>query len=155
MIRYDSIRSLLIPSNGGQFLVPGAAVAEVINYCTPQQLEHAPKWLLGLLDWRKIKIPLISLQEIMHLEPVVAENLRLVVFYGLHQPAVPFYAIIATAMPHTYTVTAEILSSPMAVDKTGILAQLAIVEQMVWLPDLEYLESLLSHAIERELIWQQ
>lgn len=144
MIRTDSVRSLLIPSNGGQLLVAGAAVAEVINYQTPQQIADEPTWFLGLVDWRNLKIPLISLQEIMQLEPVVAENLRLVIFYGLHQSDIPFYAVIATAMPHTRTITAEVLSSPVAVDHAGILAQVGLIEQTVWLPDLEYLESLLA-----------
>jgi len=143
MIRNDSVRSLLIPSNGGQLLVAGAAVAEVINYQTAEKIADEPAWLLGLINWRDLKIPLISLQEIMQLEPVVAENLRLVVFYGLHQSDIPFYAIISTAMPHTRTITAEVMSSPTAVDKSGILAQVGIIEQTVWLPDLEYLESLL------------
>jgi len=45
-------------------LLPNAAVAEIIGYQDPAAVESGPNWLLGLMSWRGISLPLISLEAI-------------------------------------------------------------------------------------------
>jgi len=58
------VRCLLIPISGGQLLLPNSVVAEVFPYNEPERVaENQPNWLLGLIDWRNQRIPLLSIEE--------------------------------------------------------------------------------------------
>ena len=48
----ESVRSLWVPLDGINLLVPNVAIAEVINYQPLDLLEEGPEWLLGSLRWR-------------------------------------------------------------------------------------------------------
>jgi chemotaxis signal transduction protein len=53
---------LLLPVSENHLLLPTAAVAEVLAYEEPKPVVEGPKWLLGILSWRGIHIPLTYLE---------------------------------------------------------------------------------------------
>lgn len=57
------VRSVLIPLNELQLLLPNAVIAEVIGYQQPEPVEAGmPEWLIGRFSWRGVIIPVISFE---------------------------------------------------------------------------------------------
>lgn len=145
---HATVRCLLIPSNGGQLLVPSAVVAEVSPYKQPEPLtKNQPNWLLGMINWRSQRVPLLSIQEALLL-PSVAEvvtKYRTIILYGLESTsAMPFYAFQATDVPRPLTINEETFTHFSPEARTGLVFQVTIDDQnTAWLPDVVYLENLL------------
>ena len=57
------IHSQMLALSGDPLVLPNTAVAEIINYVEPTPVKDAPDWLLGTLDWRGYRIPLLSLEQ--------------------------------------------------------------------------------------------
>lgn len=53
---------LLLPLHRKNILLPSSAVAEIIPYEAAKQIVDAPKWLLGILTWRGVPVPLAHLE---------------------------------------------------------------------------------------------
>jgi chemosensory pili system protein ChpC len=54
---------LLLPLPSGKIVLPTSAVAEIIPYEKPETIPDIPVWLLGILTWRGIHIPLVGLEK--------------------------------------------------------------------------------------------
>ena len=53
----ESVRSLWVPLESTNLLVPNVAIAEVVSYQPLEMVEGGPDWLLGLLRWRDHELP--------------------------------------------------------------------------------------------------
>jgi chemosensory pili system protein ChpC len=70
------VRSIIIPLNQRQLLLPNAAVAEVMSYQQPEYAgDELPEWFLGHLAWRGVMIPVISYEGMLG-EEIVAPGYR-------------------------------------------------------------------------------
>lgn len=146
MIDKTIIRSLLIPLNGGQLLLPSAVVAEVTPYHKPETVADSyPDWLLGIVHWRDQSVPLVSIEKLLSLSMVIpTAKHRLVVFYGLESTQLPFYAIVAAEVPRVINISESSLSNPGVETRPGLVFSAIINnKETAWLPDLGYLENLL------------
>jgi chemosensory pili system protein ChpC len=57
------VRSVLIPLNELQLLLPNAVIAEVIGYQQPEPPEgEKPDWYVGSYVWRGVIIPVVSFE---------------------------------------------------------------------------------------------
>ena len=56
----QDMRGVLVPVGKHHLLLPNAAVAEVLGFEEPAPENDAPDWLLGRIDWRGWRIPVIS-----------------------------------------------------------------------------------------------
>jgi chemosensory pili system protein ChpC len=143
------VRCLLIPISGGQLLLPNSVVAEVFPYNEPERVaENQPNWLLGLIDWRNQRIPLLSIEEALSL-PVAtsAKKYRTVILYGLESTAVmPYYALRTAEVPRSVAVKEEDLTEPSSEKRTGLVFSVVYNTETVWLPDFSYLENLLKKS---------
>jgi chemosensory pili system protein ChpC len=143
------IRCLLLPTRGGQLLLPSAVVAEVASYQPPQSIsETQPNWLLGLINWREQRVPMLSIEEALSLSTTTvstAQRSRTIILYGLESnQTLPFYALIAIDVPRPVTITEENITHPNVDARRGLIFNIKINHQeSVWLPDLSYLENLL------------
>jgi chemosensory pili system protein ChpC len=70
------VRSVLIPLQERQILLPNAAVAEVMGYQQPEYAgDELPEWFLGHLAWRGVMIPVVSFEGLLG-DTVVAPGYR-------------------------------------------------------------------------------
>lgn len=53
---------LMLPLRHTNIVLPSSAVAEIVSYEAPKQVEDQPKWLLGIFSWRGVPIPLTQLE---------------------------------------------------------------------------------------------
>ncbi|EDN67314.1 chemotaxis-related protein [Beggiatoa sp. PS] len=144
------IRCLLIPIGEEQLLLPSAIIAEITSYSEPTPItKQQPDWLLGNIDWRNKNVPLLAVENILSL-PTVSSDVKYhtVILYGLENlQRLPFYGFRITEMPRSFMVTADsLLNNQDAKIGPGLAYQVNIhnTEKTAWLPDLDYLENLLS-----------
>ncbi len=152
MSNNNAVRCLLIPFGAGQLLLPTAVIAEVTFYNEPEQLNNNdPDWLLGIINWRDQRIPLISIEKALSLPIIHSVNkARTVVLYGLESPhTLGFYAFKTVDVPRTITATADnLINNPNADKYTGLLFNVTVHQtENAWLPDLSYVENLLSEKV--------
>lgn len=144
----QSVRSLLIPLSSGWLLLPGAVVAEVIPFRAPDQPHHEQPWFQGWFQWRDQTVPLISFEKIANLEEsTYFDNPHIVVCYGIKNiKKLPFYGIKTPSIPLSINVNENTLKSPLPISEQhhGLLASVIVVNKTAWLPDIDYIEKLLS-----------
>jgi len=62
------IRSILLPLINGTLLLPHSSMVEMLPEREAFPIDGVPSWVLGELEWSGEKIPLLALEEALHLE---------------------------------------------------------------------------------------
>lgn len=139
----DSIRTLIIPLQGRNLLLPNVAVAEVVAYMAPRPVAGAPAWLLGSINWRGLNIPLVSYDGLYGSEVAGGVGQARIAVLNTVQPdsGLPFYALVTTGIPQLKRVNAEQLTEQTAEGRAGVLTQVQVGDVPAVIPDLAALES--------------
>lgn len=139
----DTMRTLIIPMQASNLLLPNVAVAEVMPYINPRSIADAPDWLLGSINWRGQTIPLISYDRFQGVDTSEGINqARIVVFNTVHADSgLKFYALVTTGIPQLKRVNPDLLQEISTDPVDGVLSQVQIGETTAIIPDLEGLES--------------
>jgi chemosensory pili system protein ChpC len=153
MSNNSAVRCILIPFGSGQLLLPTAVIAEVTSYKEPEQLDNdQPDWLLGIINWRKQRIPLISIEKTLSLPMIHPVNkIRTIVLYGLKSPhTMAFYAFQTIDVPRTIAAVTKsnLINNPKVEKNIGLLFNVKVHQaDTAWLPDLNYLEENLLNNV--------
>lgn len=104
-----TLNSIYLPLQMDGLLLPDISVVEVIK---PKKIESelkSPEWFIGNLDWRGIKLPLISFESLNGASTVGAENVkRVAVINGtVDQSHLPYYAVVVSDTPSLHEVKDE------------------------------------------------
>lgn len=105
----EELATFFIPVSDSYLLIPNVSVAEVVPALGIYESEAGPDWLLGEVDWRGRRVPLIAF-EALNGEAVQARSrwLTIAVLNGISNPAkLPFYAIAAHGAPRLMRLEAE------------------------------------------------
>lgn len=142
----DSVRTLIIPLQGHNLLLPNVAVAEVIPYIRPRAIEGGPAWLLGAISWRGLNIPLISFDRLHGQEDAdTLAQARIAIFNSVQAGSgLGFYALVTAGIPQLKRVNAEAIQELSAEAADGILSQVQIGDILAAIPDLAALESVVA-----------
>src|SRR4051794_2276275 len=108
----DQIHALSIPTRVGLLLVPSATIAEVVNISTLTPVPLAPEWLVGVIGWRTLAVPVASIEALFG-KPVVppGPTSKAVVFYPLSgRPHWEYFAILSSSEPRPQPVDASAVS---------------------------------------------
>jgi chemosensory pili system protein ChpC len=144
------VRSLIITISDVKLLLPSIVVAEIFNYCEPNSEEEKSELLLGILNWRKQRIPFLDLENVLSIEKKDSGKPRVVIFHSIYSTDIPFYAIIAHTMPQVISIKeTDNFTSTQKTNQRGILATTSIYNQNVLLPNLEYIEKLVHKMGEK------
>lgn len=151
-----SLRCLLINVYGGQLLLPGSLVVEVLPFATPLQIEAAPHWVVGAMLWKNLTTPLVSLA---HLIFRVAETeinySRIIIINALGaDPKLPHFGLLGAAPPRSINLRREELTPDETVPEAEqhrpeVLCWARYEDQSVVIPDLEALEAVLRPLVHR------
>ncbi len=145
----DAVRSLFIPVESGNLLIPNAAIAEVINLVDPAPLtlgkKKIPAWVLGTINWRDQVVPLISFDVLIGDKlPLPVTTARTVVLKAQKNTAkLPYFAIVAQKIPRLVTVfeeSIELLSEDDVKSNEYELCQALANGEPASIPDIEKLE---------------
>jgi chemosensory pili system protein ChpC len=149
MAQTDSkIRSQLIPLAGMSLVLPNTCIAEVIGYREPQPVDGTPDWLLGFVDWRGVRIPLISFEAANGGSPAKANRRsRIVVLNGIGgDEKLSFFALVAQGIPRLMqldTTTISTLAQPENIHPLALQHTL-VLEQEAVIPDQDKLERMIK-----------
>ena len=101
---------MLLPLSSISLLIPNSAVAEVVGYYTPTALPDSSKWFPGVVVWRGVHVPVISLEEMCSLDTVIDTSIigsrsRIAVIYNPEKDAeLPYLGIHIQDIPRAYLV---------------------------------------------------
>jgi chemosensory pili system protein ChpC len=146
----DSVASQLIPIANQHILLPNVAIAEVISYDAGavESLSHSPDWLLGLLHWRGIKVPLVSFERCRGEDmPDANAACRVVVLNTLNgKPNSSFVALLAQGLPQLLQLGAGAVSQSdeTVANPAHVLSQALLNGEPALIPDIDSLEALVA-----------
>lgn len=142
------IHSQLITAGQHVLLVPNTAVAEIVHYTDPQPADNAPDWLLGTMEWRGLRLPVISFQHAAgdaSGEPGATR--RIAVINGVHNDnSLQFYAMVIEGNPRLVNIGAESISTRADGESAQLQLQQVTVNDVIdaVIPDLSALEQLIT-----------
>lgn len=127
-----------LPLQGASLLLPYACVAEIVNL----SLRSNVGAFLGEVDWRGIRIPVLSLERACGREVEVPRGrVRLVVLYGLRDKEnLPYYAIVLNGAPRTESVEPDLIEEGPSSNCTLLGNEVRMGGQVFHIPDLEAIE---------------
>jgi chemosensory pili system protein ChpC len=126
-------------------LLPNTAVAEVIGFKDPQPRDDAPDWLLGRIDWRGRRIPVISWERaVEESEPDwSASRVRIVVLNTPNgNPALTHIGVLSVGIARLARIRVDTLTEEPMDEKASPLVRASVIITGVpaWIPDLDELE---------------
>jgi chemosensory pili system protein ChpC len=147
-IKTDSVvRTQLVPLCDMQVLLPNTCIAEVIAYQAPEAVSNAPDWLLGMINWRGVHIPLISFESAngQSWQSTTGQQ-RIAVLNGISgNDDLPFYGIVVQGIPRLLTLDRDSISAiakppvklPMALEQAQFGDESAVI------PDQDKIEKMI------------
>ena len=147
----ESVRSLWVPLDGVNLLVPNVAIAEVINYQPLDLIQDGPEWLLGCLRWRDQELPVISMESLCgHSLPQAEHSARISVLNSVQaQSEMPFYAMVTADIPRLIYADADALGESLAPIRTlpdSVADCVQIGNEEALIPDLDIVQNVVASA---------
>ena len=140
--RRSSLTGLLLPLSDRCLVVPNVAVAELIGYqaCTPAP--DQPAWLLGWIDWRSQRLPLLSFEAACGAQTQVGKRARIVVLNALGGAQRSFFAMLVQGIPRSCKLDSQLNYVDVPLGELE-LAAVQVGEQVARVPVWIALERLL------------
>ncbi|USE36747.1 chemotaxis protein CheW [Endozoicomonas sp. SCSIO W0465] len=130
-------------------LIPSACIADIENYSRPEPNYPEAEWLLGDLNWRGAKIPVVSFERLNRgrFAEFSATNRIAVMHRTSKNNRLPFYAMVVQGVPQPLTLVREEVRS--ATDETGPMEKYRVLlrEVPASIPDLYLLEQKINEVI--------
>lgn len=144
------VDTLFVSVRNHRLLVPAAGVAEVA-----QQVEREPAapgdpaWLVGWMQWRMQRIPLVSFESLGNGETEPSEGRMALVMHTMTDTdKFHFFALQIQGFPHLMRITAADLMQEMVTDEHPFTAMTVAMDSwQAIIPDLEKLENFLAEQL--------
>ena len=150
-IRTD-LRGVLVPISETRLLLPNAVIAEVITFVSPDPVATKATWLLGKVNWRNYKLPLISMAAyagFANRESLL--NVKIAILKGLSGNAqVPYVAVLTQGFPKLTVIGPETLQVDTVAEKRAGIAmsvRMTVDESDAHIPDLDAIEMAIAEAL--------
>ncbi|MCY1182482.1 CheW-like domain protein [compost metagenome] len=141
----NSLTGLLLPLADRCLLLPNVAVAELIGYQHASTEPTAPAWSLGLINWRKQQVPLISFEATSTGRAVIGERARIVVLNAVGPSRLRFIALLVQGIPRSCKLDNQLNYVDVPLQPLE-RAAVQVADQVARVPDLDGLEQLLEDA---------
>ncbi|MDA0977241.1 MAG: chemotaxis protein CheW [Proteobacteria bacterium] len=148
----EKLDVFVIPMQKQTVMLPADAIAEIIPYEPLQRVEDPPEWLLGLLGWRGVQLPVVSFEmltvERASFSLVSVASASLVIMRGTtDQESLPFYALVAQTFPRSREINQEMLIDTGEPLQHTELAKVRFENDVLSVPNLDYIEAALLNAL--------
>jgi len=151
------VASQILSLNGERIILPNTAIAEIIPYVTADSLSEnlqkdAPVWLLGMIEWRGLSVPLLSLETMLgsqYEQPDKRSSIAIINAVG-NMAGVPFFAIVTQGIPKLLQVSSGTLD---LIEESGDSNKAAACHvvfdgDVAVIPDIDVVEIMLKEAFE-------
>ncbi len=99
----QKLQALIVPMGMTNVVLPQSMVAEIMATSTVRPIP-APAWVIGLIEWRALEIPLISFEALCDEQAVISTQKparRVAVLHScVASEALEFYAVQVSSIPH-------------------------------------------------------
>lgn len=150
-IRTD-LRGVLVPISETRLLLPNAVIAEVITFVSPDPIASKANWLLGRVEWRSYKLPLISIAAyagFANRESLL--NVKIAILKGLSGEAkLPYLAVLTQGFPKLTVIGPETVQIDTVADRrpgVAMSVRLTSDESEAHIPDLDAIEASVVEAL--------
>ena len=148
----EQLTIYVLPMRKMGALLPQESVAEVIPYEPLQRVEDSPDWLLGLLGWRGVQVPVLSFEMLTAQRASFSlfsvASASLVIVRGTSdQAALPFYAVVSQTVPDTYEINAEMLFETGEASAQTEISKVRFNNDVYSIPNLDYIEAAVLNAL--------
>ena len=146
----SEIRALLAPMPGGNILLPGSMIAEVVNYLDPEPFHEGPDWLLGEVKWNGWQIPVVNVAVLAGTAPddAVPPRARVLVVKTLSvEASVLHIGMIINGLPRMKSVTRANLVEAEGETPEGVFSHVSVEDQPAVVPDLDKLALSIEKAV--------
>ena len=140
------VDSLFVSVNNQRLLVPAAGVAEVVQQVNSEPATDGPDWLLGWMEWRLQRIPLVSFERLGggDVSPE-GGRMALVLHTITDTDKFHFFALQIQGFPHLMRITpADLMQEMVLENHPYAVMTVAMDSWQALIPDLERLEADLS-----------
>ncbi len=134
----ESVRTLLLSMTEGQLILPYSVVQEIIFWREPDPVEEGPDWLLGLIEWRRWKLPVISAERLSggDWSPSPRKSHIVVCSLMTGDEELPCVGIVTQGVPQLANADADSVMVPEdAPDLQWAALQLIYNGTPAWVPD--------------------
>jgi len=139
----DRLYVLEIPLGSASLLLPSAKIAEVVSFGDLAPVAFGPDWLLGVIGWRSLAVPVVSFESFLGLRrQAPGSGAKVVVLYPLTgRREWEFVAVLSSAEPRPRSVEEAGLVTAQEKDLPNspyVAAGLKTPEgRLLMVPDLE------------------
>ena len=108
-----SVRCMLLPLTSLSLLIPNSAVAEIIGYSTPRRLSDTSNWFAGVVLWRGVYIPVVTVEQMCKLDTAgMSPRARIAIIYNPEKdPDMPYLGVHMQDIPRAYLAEADSIES--------------------------------------------
>jgi chemosensory pili system protein ChpC len=147
----QTLSCVMIPVSRRQLILPNVSIAEVVDHASGDAGAGAPDWLAGRLEWRGLKLPVISYDAANGgTLSVPGENRgRIVVLNAIsdNNKKLRFMALITQGIPSQVRITEDQVKQLDGDNGPADLMQIEVDGEAAWIPNLDYLESLANESL--------
>lgn len=143
------IHSQMLSLDGDPLILPNTAVAEIINYRDPTPVDNSPEWLLGTMEWRGIRIPLMSLESAMGKSmPAISSQNHIAILNSISDDdTINFYALVTGSLPRLVNLDEKTITAAANDDKDDlVLSNVLVNKKAAIIPDLDAIENMVKET---------
>jgi len=143
------VRCMFLPFVHKGLLVPSNGVAEIVGLSTPKDVEDGPAYLAGLMGWRGLDNPLVSVEWALGEDapPPEVRN-RVAVMHTLSDDVQPgFYGIVIQRLPTVALASERNVDAGPGDVSSWMRGALELEVGRALVPNFEYLEAELSRLV--------
>lgn len=150
----QTLACIMIPVVGRQLLLPNVSLAEVVDFSPDINTDAgAPAWFAGYLEWRGLRLPVISYDAASGGQLAQPDNRRgrVVIINSIveeHREQ-PFIALMTQGIPSQNRISQSQIQRLDSVVGVADLMEVDVDGEHAWIPNLEYLESLVHQLRSR------
>jgi len=113
MSELGSVRCMLLPMSSINLVIPNSAVSEIIGYSEPRRLQDSSDWFLGVVLWRGVYVPVISVETMCGIDTVhTGPRSRIGIIYNPEKDdALPYVGLHMQDIPRAYLAESDKMES--------------------------------------------
>lgn len=148
----EELYSLLVPLTDMRLIVPRVCVAEVTGLGQLKMLSDAPDWLVGMVGWNEISLPLVSFEAAVGGQsPEIGGRTRAVIFHAASMSRGGYFAIMSQGLPQLVRINRSVVESDDSQDwpeSAPMICRIRMANEYPVVPDLDRLEEMLGEAAD-------
>ena len=141
-----NLMTLLMPLADRTLLLPQVSMAELISYHPSRRTQNGPDWYLGQVEWRDLRLPLLSFEAASGSSTALHDRCRVAVINTLGgREHVKFIALLLQGIPRSIRIEQNLERADVPLASLELSAA-KVGADVVKIPDLVALEQLLEDA---------